>query len=77
MEPQSSTSILYGFPEEWKAFANRHSEFTKRFENVGKAIDITFQRTHHTTGPTERAIYFLGRLAVEEFMEILLLCANG
>jgi hypothetical protein len=81
MEPQSpnpsnSVSILYGFPEEWKAFANRHEELTKRFGNIAKAIDIAFQ-THHTTGPTERAIYFLGRLVVEEFMEILLLCANG
>jgi hypothetical protein len=73
----SSVSILYGFPEEWKVFAASHLEFTKRFENLAKAIDITFQRVHLKTGPTERTIYFLGRLAVEEFMEILLLCANG
>jgi hypothetical protein len=72
-----SVSVLYGFPEEWKDFATRHLEFTRRFENVAKVIDITFQRIHQTTGPTERTIYFLGRLAVEEFMEILLLCANG
>lgn len=82
MEPQSpnlnnSVSVLYGFPEEWKAFATRHLEFTRRFENLAKAIDFTFQRIHKTTGPTERTIYFLGRLGVEEFMEILLLCANG
>src|SRR5260370_9495160 len=73
----NSVSVLYGFPEEWRAFANRHLEFTARFENLAKAIDITFQRIHQTTGLTERTIYFLGRLAVEEFMEILLLCANG
>src|SRR5258708_34103971 len=82
MEPQSpnlnnSVSILYGYPEEWKAFAIRHLEFTKRFENIAKVIDTAFQRIHKTTGPTERTIYFLGRLGVEEFMEILLLCANG
>jgi len=82
VEPQlpklnKSISVLYGFPEEWKAFATRHLEFTKRFENLAKAIDITFQRIHKTTGPTERTVYFLGRLGVEEFMEILLLCANG
>src|SRR5712664_3122300 len=76
-KPSSSASILYGFPEEWKAFASSHLEFTRRFENLAKAIDITFQRIHQTTGPTERTIYFLCRLAVEEFMEILLLCANG
>ncbi len=82
MEPQSpnlsnSVSILYGFPEEWRAFAIRHLEFTKRFENIAKAIDVTFQRIHQTTTPLEKTIYFLGRLGVEEFMEILLLCANG
>src|SRR5260370_8910553 len=82
MESQSpnlgnSVSVLYGFPEEWRALANRHLEFTARFENLAKAIDITFQRIHQTTGLMERTIYFLGRLAVEEFMEILLLCANG
>jgi hypothetical protein len=73
----NSVSIHYGFPDEWKAFATRNLEFTRRFENIAKAIDITFQRIHQTTGPTERTIYFLGRLGVEEFMEILLLCANG
>jgi hypothetical protein len=82
MEPQSpnlsnSVSILYGYPEEWKSFTIRHLEFTKRFENIAKVIDAAFQRIHKTTGPTERTIYFLGRLGIEEFMEILLLCANG
>jgi hypothetical protein len=82
MEPQSpnltnSVSVLYGFPDEWKSFANRHLEFTRRFENIAKAIDVAFQRIHQTTSPLERTIYFLGRLGVEEFMEILLLCANG
>jgi hypothetical protein len=70
-------SIEYGYREEWFAFAARHPEFTKRFGNLAKAIDVAFQRTHHTTGPMERTVYFLGRIAVEEFMELLLLCANG
>jgi len=73
----NSFSVEYGFREEWSAFAGRHSEFTRKFGNITKAIDTAFQRTHQTTGPTERTIYFLGRLAVEEFMEILLLCGNG
>ena len=70
-------TVEYGYRKEWRAFAARHSEFTRRFGNIAKAIDVAFQRTYRTTGPTERTIYFLGRLAVEEFMEILLLCANG
>ena len=73
----SLSPVEYGYREEWKAFAARHTEFTRRFVNIGKAVDVAFQRIHKTTTPTERTIYFLGRLAVEDFMEMFLLCANG
>jgi hypothetical protein len=71
------TPILYGYPEEWNSFAFRHQQFTRRFANIEKAIDLAFLKTYQTTGPTERTIYFLGRLGVEEFMEVLLFCGNG
>lgn len=71
------TPILYGYPEEWNNFATTHLQFTRRFANIEKAIDIAFQKTYQTTGPTERTLYFLGRLGVEEFLEVLLLCGNG
>lgn len=70
-------SILYGYPEEWKSFAERRSEFVLRFVNLEKAIDAVFKRIQKTTGPSDKIIYFLGRLGVEEFSEILLLCGNG
>lgn len=73
----NSLPIEYGYREEWTAFAGSHLEFTRRFGNLSKAIDTAFQRIHQTSTPMERTVYFLGRLAVEEFMEILLLCANG
>jgi Family of unknown function (DUF5677) len=69
--------IEYGYREEWTAFAIRNAEFTRRFVNLEKAIDTAFKRVHQTSTLLERTVYFLGRLAVEEFMEILLLCANG
>jgi uncharacterized protein DUF5677 len=71
------TPILYGYPEEWNNFATTHLQFTRRFVNIEKAIDIAFLKTYQTTTPTERTIYFLGRLGVEEFLEVLLLCGNG
>lgn len=82
MEPETPNptvppSPLYGFPQEWSAFAERQAEFTKRFINIDNAIKTAFQRLHKTSTMTERTIYFLGRLGVEEFMEILLLSANG
>jgi hypothetical protein len=83
MEDQTSNlkdslpPIEYGYREEWAAFATRHAEFTKRFVNIEKAFKTAFNRIHKTSSLAERTIYFLGRLGVEEFMEILLLCGNG
>jgi hypothetical protein len=69
--------IVFGYEEEWRAFGTRHGEFLSRFPNIEKAIDLAFQRTLYTDDLVDRTLYFLGRIATEEFMEILLLCANG
>jgi hypothetical protein len=70
-------SAEYGYPEEWAAFSNSHQEFLKRFKNITNAMEIAFVRVQKTTNSLEKVIYFQGRLIVEEFMEILLLCGNG
>lgn len=75
--PDEPLSASYGYPEEWAAFSKAHQEFLKRFKNIEKAIEIAFLRIHQTTAPVEKTIYFQGRLIVEDFMEILLLCGNG
>jgi Family of unknown function (DUF5677) len=72
-----SVPVVFGYAEEWRAFGTRHPEFLRRFPNIEKAIDTAFQRTWHSTELLDRVLYFLGRLVVEEFMEVLLLCANG
>src|SRR5215469_9081241 len=71
------TQPVFGYQEEWSEFAARHPEFLKRFPNLEKALHTAFDRTWHSTETLDRTIYFLGRLVTEEFMEILLLCANG
>ena len=70
-------SVTFGYPEEWRAFTTRHPEFLRRFPNLEKALDTAFIRTWQSSTLLDRTIYFLGRLVLEEFMEILLLCANG
>src|SRR6267154_405477 len=75
--PPDISNVYYGCPEEWKPFASRNIEFVQRFGNLDKAIDVTFKRIHPAPTLLERTIYFLGRLVVEEFMEILMLCGNG
>ena len=73
----SYPEITFGYPEEWRALVERHPEFLPRFPNIAKAIDVAFKRTFHATGLLDHEVYFLGRLVAEEYMEILLLCANG
>jgi len=62
--------------EEWKSFSERHQEFLRLFPNLIKAMDVAFLRTQ--TGPNiDVVILSLGRLCLEEFMEVLLLCGHG
>lgn len=75
--PDEPISGRYGFPEEWVAFSETHQEFLKRFKNIEHGIAVAFQRIHQTKTPLEKVIYFQGRLTVEDFSEILLLCGNG
>jgi hypothetical protein len=70
-------SATYGCPEEWAPFSERHQEFLKRFESIEKAIHTAFDKGHDSASGLAKVIYFQGRLAVEEFMEVLLLCGNG
>ncbi|HWY55425.1 MAG TPA: DUF5677 domain-containing protein [Terriglobales bacterium] len=73
----NNLQVIYGFPEEWQDFQKRHSEFLNRFSNLRTAIDIAFHRVHEKTTLLQRTVYFLGRTALEDFLEILLLCGNG
>jgi hypothetical protein len=61
---------------EWKSFSDRNQEFLRLFPNLIKAMNIAFIRKQ--TGPNiDVVILSLGRLCLEEFMEILLLCGHG
>jgi hypothetical protein len=75
--PQASPDIEYGYREEWADFQKRNPEFLQRFPNLEHAIHVAFDRVHVKTELWQRTVYFLGRLGVEEFSEILLLCGNG
>jgi hypothetical protein len=72
-----TSSPIFGFPEEWEAFRKSHPEFLARFPRLQQLLKDTFLRDLNTTSVSDRTILFLGRLAVEDFMEILLLCGNA
>jgi hypothetical protein len=69
--------IEFGFREEWANFTARHPVFVQRMPNIEKALNAAFVRIHLESSLAQRTIYFLGSLIREEFMEILLLSANG
>jgi Family of unknown function (DUF5677) len=69
--------IEFGFREEWADFTARHPVFVQRMPNIEKALNVAFLRTHLESSLAQRTIYFLGSLIREEFLEILLLSANG
>jgi hypothetical protein len=75
--PNEPLLATYGYPEEWAAFSEGHQEFLKRSQNIWDAIEMAFGRIHEHQDLLGKVTYFQGRLVVEDFMEILLLCGNG
>lgn len=58
-------------------FEKRHPNFGEAFSHLKNLFERIFQREFETEDPAQRTIFFLGRLAVEDFMEIVLNCGNG
>jgi hypothetical protein len=46
-------------------------------QNLYASAKLVFLRTLHTDEPADRVGFYLGRICVEEFSEILLLAGNG
>ena len=73
----NETIIGFGIPEEQTEFIKRHSLFFDRFPNLRSAFYTAFIREMSTAEPVDRVVFYLGRLCVEDFLELLLLCGNG
>jgi hypothetical protein len=67
----------FGNVGEWQDFNRRNGKFLGRFGNLKRALAIAFARSDESTKPIDRMIFYLGRLCVEEFNEILVLAGNG
>ena len=72
-------NIIFGHPVEQDNFVKSHPLFFERFHNLKLALDVAFLRQETASGIADAnfVVFFLGRLSVEDFMEILLLCGNG
>jgi hypothetical protein len=69
--------ITFGRPDEQQSFLESHPLFFERFPNLQVALEIAFQRLETRAAAASMIIFFLGRLSVDDFNEILLLCGNG
>jgi len=67
----------FGSESEQQDFLKRHKVFCSRFEDLKCLLDRVFIRKSIPSDLMHKVVFHLGRLCVEDFMEILLLCSNG
>lgn len=72
-----ANEITFGFPDEWGAFLARHPRFSEKLQSLSETFHRFFIRKVETSEPADGVVFSLGRLSVEDFMEVLLLCGNG
>lgn len=70
-------NIRFGLCDEWTIFQERHEKFMENAQSLFETFHNIFIRDVGTSNSADRVVFMLGRLAVEDFMEILLLCGNG
>jgi hypothetical protein len=73
----SKEDPIVGFPEEWQLFFSRHPLWPEKFRLLHKTLEKVFIRKFSPNSPADKVVFFMGRLCVEDFNEVFLLCANG
>lgn len=68
---------IFGYAEEGKVFSETYSVFLEKLPKLNDTLNKVFIRIFDSRGPADSVVYYLGRLGVEDFREILLLCQNG
>jgi len=67
----------FGIPVEWEHFLQSNPKRTRAIQNLLDTCHKVFIRGGATDQPAVRMGFYLGRICVEEFNEILLLAGNG
>jgi hypothetical protein len=66
-----------GCAEEQADFLKRHELFMRCFPNLRTIFEAAFTRQFASAELADRVVFSLGRLCIEDFMEILVLSGNG
>lgn len=78
MASNENSFVGFGNDSEWKAFEEIHKVFIDKVPLIYKTFSKVFTRKFDASSPRVNKIIFqLGAMCVEDFKEILLLCANG
>lgn len=72
-----TVDVRFGLEPEWESFEERQPRFVFRFPELQRVLDAAVSRQLESTDKADRLIFFLGRLAVEDFVEIVLNVGNG
>jgi hypothetical protein len=70
-------SVVFGFQEEWGHFRERNPRFEEVLPRLHDLRSHVFDREFSSSEPIERFVMLYGRMCMEEFFEILLMCGNG
>ncbi len=68
---------FYGFPDECRKFEQRHPLWNEIMPSLVHAMNIAFTRVQVMEGSANKFVYFFGRIVLEDFMEITLVCYHG
>lgn len=68
---------FYGFPDECSKFEQRHPVWHEAMTNLEKAMNLAFTRVQVMDGAADKLVYFFGRIVLEDFFEITLVCYHG
>jgi hypothetical protein len=70
--------VGFGRVDEWHAFERARPDFIRNVAKLFRTFNTVFARVVRAEAPdADKLIFHLGMLCVEDFKEILLLCANG
>jgi len=72
-----SNFTFYGFPDECRNFDERHPLWNEMMGNLVRALNLAFTRVEVMKGSADKFVYFFGRIILEDFMEVALVCYHG
>jgi hypothetical protein len=67
----------FGSPEQQADFTRRNARFFEVWPRLHQATRIVFERQFTPSDDAQWVVFTLGKLVLEDLMEIVLVCANG